>query len=160
MNYYSPTNLCLLGSIMRANHKWGAVSKMYSESFICHCNPAGKAYLDKGPLFPFSSCFAQSDYRVLIRKCRLLNLLFFFSQPLASDLPGLHSTVFCIETRGISGISIRTGQLFLCGYNAAGSSLIAPPLRHSSHTVIQCWKILECQWLCCLSLHTPGHLHT
>lgn len=32
---------------------------------------------------------------------------------------------FCIETRGISGISIRTGQRFLCGYNAAGSSLIA-----------------------------------
>lgn len=48
-----------------------------------------------------------------------------------------HLAVFCIETRGISGVSIKPGQLFLCRYNAAGSSLIAPSLRHSPHTVIR-----------------------
>lgn len=98
---------------------------MYSKSFIHHCDPAEKAYLHKRPLFPFSSCFAQSDDRVLIRKCRLLNPLFSPSYSVALHLAGPHFTVFCIETSGISGISIRTGQLFLCGYNAAGSSLIA-----------------------------------
>lgn len=68
--------------------------------------------------------------------------------------------MFCIETKGISGISIRTDQLFLCGYNPAGSSLIAPPLRHSSHTIIRRWKILECQSLCCFSPYAQNHSQT
>lgn len=99
-----------------------------------------KPYLDKGPLFPFSSCFAQSDYTVLIRKWWLLNLLFSSASPLRSTCQSLIFAVFCIETRGISGISIRTGQLFLCGYNAAGSSANSPttppPVSHY-HTAMK-----------------------
>lgn len=125
MIYYSLTDFCLFGSIMTENHKWGEVFLRCTVRTLSTIVIQQKAYLHKGPLFPFSSCFAQSDDRVLIRKCRLLNPLFSPSYSVALHLAGPHFTVFCIETSGISGISIRTGQLFLCGYNTAGSSLIA-----------------------------------
>lgn len=63
---------------MRQIISGGAVSKMYIRSFIRHCN-AAVSLPGQGPLFPFSSCFALSDFRVLIRKCRLLNPLFSYA---------------------------------------------------------------------------------
>lgn len=57
---------------------------------------------------------------VLIRKRWLLNPLFSSAVLVVCVNQGLS------ETSGISGISIRTGQLFLCGYTTAGSLLIAP----------------------------------
>lgn len=59
---------------------------MCSKSFIHHCDPVGKAYLDKAPLFPFSSCFVQSDGKVVIRKLWLLNPLFSPAGPLLLGL--------------------------------------------------------------------------
>lgn len=83
------------------------------------CN-AAERLPRRGPSPSLSSYFAQSDDRVLIRKHWLLNPLFSSAVLVGCVNQGLS------ETSGISGISIRTGQLFLCGYTTAGSLLIAP----------------------------------
>lgn len=85
----------------------------------CQCN-AAERLPRRGPSPSLSSYFAQSDDRVLIRKRWLLNPLFSSAVLVVCVNQGLS------ETSGISGISIRTGQLFLCGYTTAGSLLIAP----------------------------------
>ena len=66
-------------------------------------NPPGKAYLDEAPFFPFSSYFANSDWRVLIRKLCLLNPLFSPASPLHFTYEGLRLQCFACKPESSVG---------------------------------------------------------
>lgn len=142
--YYSLTRLCIFGYITRASQKWRKQLLRYSVRAYLLLLSSWKSIPGHPPhhLLPISSCFAQSDCRVLIRKSWLLNqqFCFFFFFLSAGHLhrtyrgPPFSFGALRRINMGFGWISIRTHQSFLCGYNEPGSLLIVPPLLSLSYS--------------------------
>lgn len=105
--YYSLTRLCIFGYITRASQKWRKQLLRYSVRAYLLLLSSWKSIPGHPPhhLLPISSCFAQSDCRVLIRKSWLLNqqfcFVFFFCQPVTYIAPIvalLFLLVLCVES--------------------------------------------------------------
>lgn len=158
MTYYSLCEFCLFGPIMRANHKWGTVTEMYSKSFIRSCKPAGKAYLAWAPLSFFllflphqmakfwlgsrsswTHCFLQLALQ-LVGLILLRNQRHRWDQ--YQDQPALPVWIQC-------------SRKFT---NSPSTPLHSAPLH--SYNITERWKILECQWLFCFSPWARSHSQT
>lgn len=138
MIYYPLTKFCVFGSLMRAYLRWVIASKMYSNAFIHHCNPSGKTYLDKAPVFPFSSCFTLLDMNILIRKLWFLNPLVSPGCSLALNLSGVSFSCVLHVNQGHQWDQYQDWPALpvrmQCSRKFANSHSAIRQTRHSPHT--------------------------
>ena len=143
---------------MRQIISGGAVSKMYWRGFICHCN-AAVSLPGQGPPLSFFLLFCPVRLRRFwLGSAGSWTLCFLTLWSPVLHLPGLHSTVFCIENQRHQWDQYQDWPALPVWIQCSRKFTNSPsPVRHSSHTITRRRKILECQWLRCFSPCAPNH---